>query len=240
MKKIKAFIISMLSVILVSSTMYTNNLKVYAKYDEFIPFYIDNGIPNYGNIMSVVYPQVFNRTPLEIWDLFIQEGIKIYVMQSAAKFNSNGGAIAGTTYGATVYYNTSSKKIYNVTAPIEVYVYSNTNSPDAFFHECGHALDYIAEYITGYYKGNRAISTSSQWQTIFSKYAQTMASFDAFASGNMGDSVEGFAEAYRLYLRYPQQLKSFCPEVYSFVDSQIVKYTAYVPEITYNTFDYVT
>lgn len=237
MKKMKRFIISILSVVLICSTIYTNNLKAYASYDEVIPFCFDNTVSNYANIRSRTYPQVFSITPIEIWDLFIQEGVKIYVTSSAPRFNTNGGAINGQTYGASVYFNPSSKKLQSVNAPVEIYI-SNTANVDTYLHECGHALDFIAEYITGYYKGNHTISSSSKWKSLYSKYAPVMACFDLPAANNMYDATEGFAEAYRLYLTYPQDLQAYCPEVYSFVANQITKYTSYVPEVTYNTFDY--
>ncbi|SCY67918.1 hypothetical protein [Butyrivibrio sp. INlla14] len=222
MKKFKLLIISILSVVLIFSTVYTNNLKAYASYDEFIPFCFDNTVPNYDNIRSAIYPQVFSITPIEIWDLFIQEGVKIYVTSSAPRFNTNGGAINGKTYGASVIFNPSSKKIQSVNAPVEIYISNNANV-DTYLHECGHALDFIAEYITGYYKGNCTISASSKWKSLYSKYASVMARFDIPAANNMYDATEGFAEAYRLYLTYPQDLKTYCPEVFTFVANQITK-----------------
>jgi hypothetical protein len=217
--------------------MHSFEIKANAQYEEFTPFCFDNTVPNYGNIRSAIYPQVFNITPIEIWDLFIQEGVKIYVTSSAPRFNTNSGAINGKTYGASVHFNSSSKKLESVNAPVEIYVSNNANV-DTYLHECGHALDFIAEYITGYYKGNYTISSSSKWKSLYSKYAPVMACFDIPAANNMYDATEGFAEAYRLYLTYPQDLQTYCPEVYSFIANQINKYTSYVPEVTYNTFDY--
>ncbi len=230
-------ILSIISIALITSTVFTCNLNAYAQYNDLNPFYIENGITNYNYVKGTVIPQVFQVTPIEIWDLFLQEGIKIYITPSAPRFDTNGGAINGLSYGASFNYNPSSQKILNVTAPIEIYI-TNSANVDTYLHECGHALDYVAEYITGYNKGNYAISSSSKWKNLYSKYALTMASFDAPASNTMSGTAEGFAEAYRLYITYPQQLQTTCPEVYTFVANQIKKYTAYVPEVTYNTFDY--
>lgn len=243
MKKIKCFILLLVTVVFVSSSMYSYDIKTQAAtYDDFNPFYIETDIPTYNHVKSVLLPQVFQTTPLEVWDLFLQEGIKFYVTQSSSKFDPvmDGGKYSGRTYGVTVNYNTSTKKISSVVTPIEIYINSNNTTADAFFHETGHAFDCIAGYITGYYKGDCTISNSNEWKSIFAKYVTTMVSFDYCASINMGDSVEGFAEAFRLYLVYPQQLQSSCPEVYTYIAKQIAKYTAYVPEVTYNTFDYVS
>ena len=240
MKRINRLLLLILSITIVLSTAYSHSIKAYAQYDNNNPFFIDNSIPNYNYVRGVVLPQLFGATPISIWDLFIQEGIKIYITESSPKFASNNGATAGITYDALVYYDSSSQKVLSVNAPIEIYVDSNNINSDAYFHECGHALDFVADYITGYYKGDHTISSSPKWISLYDKYALIMACFDDFASVNMYDNEEAFAEAYRLYLRYPQALQLFCPEVYTFVSDQIKKYTAYVPPVTYDSFDYVS
>ncbi len=225
------------SVILFSNTVYAYNPTTSVQYEDWSPFYIEKGLPNLNNITGDMMTYVLRTTPQEIWDLFTQEGVRIYVTQSVpqAERSNGSGIYDGICYAATIYY--SGSKVTKVSAPVSIYIYSNAFRADTYFHECGHALDNIAEYITGQYQ-QKPISNSKEWQSLYATYASTMAAFDLNASVNMYNSCEAFAEAYRLYFSYPSQLQSRCPEVYNFVASQIAKYTAYVPPLSYDNFNY--
>ncbi len=180
-------------------------------------------------------------TPAETLDLFKQEDVKIYLTHSvpASDRSYYDGYYNAICYGPTVSYNNADKKITSVSAPVSIYIYSNTQHADAYIHECGHAFEDLAEYITGYYLGIHPISGSSEWQTLYSQYGAIMATFDASALANVPrNACEGFAEAYRLYYVYPTQLFNACPGVYNFVAQQISKYQSYLEPITYENFNY--
>lgn len=243
MKRLKLFACVLLSCFLLSHTTayaYYDPLTS-SEYDDLMdPLHFEKGLPDLNNISGSMMTYVLRNTPSEVWDLFFQEGVNIYVTQSVPKSEraSGHGAYDGICYNATISWN-GAKKITKVSAPVSIYIYHDTTRADTYIHECGHALDFIAEYITGTYKGPQPISNSSEWQTLYATYGSTLATFDANAAVNMYNSSEAFAEAYRLYFSYPSQLQSRCPEVYNFVSSQIAKYTAYVPPLTYDNFDYI-
>ena len=179
-------------------------------------------------------------TPYEIMELFKQEGVRIYITKgvSIADRTYEHGNYNAITYAAYLTWNTSSKKITKKSSPVSVYIYDNTTDVTIFYHEFGHVLDDLAEYITGYYKGEHPISNSSEWQNIYAQNAATMARFDSTASANVTlDASEGFAEAFRLYYVHPNELQAYCPSVYTYVDSQISKYLKYLKPLTYSNFD---
>lgn len=244
MKRLRLFVCILLSCFLLShTTAYAYYDPLTSKqYDDLMdPLHFEKGLPNLNNISGTMGTYVIKNTPSAIWDLFFQEGVNIYVTQSVPKSErtQGGNVYDGICYSATFSYN-GSNKITKVSAPVSIYIYHNTTRADTYIHECGHALDYIAEYITGTYRGSQPISNSSEWQNLYATYGSTMATFDGNASVNMYNASEAFAEAYRLYFTYPSQLQSRCPEVYNFVSSQIAKYTAYVPALSYSNFDYIS
>lgn len=239
MKVLKTILSVLLATLLFSQSVYAYNPPTDIQYEDWSPLYVEKGLPNFNNITGDMMTYVVRNTPYDVWDLFKQEGVRIYITQSVPNYErvQNGGMYDGICYGATLSWN-GSKKITKVSAPVSIYIYSDSFRADTYFHECGHALDYIAEYITGYYKGQHPISSSQEWQSLYATYAPIMATFDSNAAVNMYSASEAFAEAYRLYFSYSSQLQSRCPEVYNFVASQIAKYTAYVPPLTYDNFNY--
>lgn len=234
-----AFIVSLL---FVSTPVYAYYDPLTSRqYDDVLdPLHFETGLSDLNNINGDMGDYVFRNTPSDVWDLFVQEGVNIYITTSVPKPERvlGGSIYDAICYSATYSWN-GSKKITKVSAPVSIYIYHDTTRADSYIHECGHALDNIAEYITGTYRGPKPISNSSEWQSLYATYGATMATFDGNASVNMYDSSEAFAEAYRLYFTYPSQLQSRCPEVYNFVASQIAKYTAYVPPLSYNNFNYI-
>lgn len=241
MKRLKLFVCVLLSCFLLSHTTayaYYDPLTS-REYDDMMdPFHFEKSLPNLDNISGDMINYIIKNTPKNVWDLFFQEGVNIYVTQSVPKSEraSGNGVYDGICYSATISWN-GAKKITKVSVPVSIYIYHDTTRADTYIHECGHALDYIAEYITGTYRGPQPISNSAEWQSLYATYGSTLATFDANASVNMYNSSEAFAEAYRFYFSYPSQLQSRCPEVYNFVAAQIAKYTAYVPPLTYDNFD---
>ena len=244
MKRLKLFVCVLLSCFLLSSTTaYASYDPVTSRqYDDLMdPLHFEKGLPNLNNISGTMGTYVIKNTPSDVWDLFTQEGVNIYVTQSVPKSERslNKRGFDALCYSAIFSWN-GSNRITNVSSPVAIYIYHDTTRADAYIHECGHALDDIAEYITGTYRGEKPISNSAEWQSLFVTYGPTMATFDEYTRINMNSAAEVFAEAYRLYFSYPSQLQSRCPEVYNFVASQIAKYTSYVPALTYDNFDNVS
>ena len=235
MKILKVILSALLTALLFSQPVYAYNPPTDVKYVEVISnFYLEED-EQYIDAQMAAYA-ILNTNP-GVLDLFTQEGVQIYLTHSVPRYERAG--FDGVCYSATLSYDNATKKITKINSPVSIYIYHDTTRVDSYIHECGHALDNIAEYITGYYKGSYPISNSTEWINLYNTYAPTMATFDISAATNVPrDHVEGFAEAYRLYHSYPQQLQSRCPEVYNFVASQIAKYTAYVPPLSYDNFNY--
>lgn len=241
MKHIKSFLVLLIAFVLFFSTpVYAYNPTTDISYERYLttPFFVRD-LNNIQQVEVDMMKLVAMTTPSDLWELFKQEGVRIYITKGVSltdrKYeNSNYNAI---TYGATFSWN-NSKKITKISNRVSVYIYDNTTDVSIYYHEFGHTLDDIAEYITGYYKGQHPISNSSEWGNLYLANASKMATFDSTASFNVPlNATEGFAEAFRLYFVYPQALKQSCPDVYSFVTSQISKYTSYLKPITYDTFD---
>lgn len=228
MKRLKLLISTLLILTLILSNK--TYVLAYEKLDNTI-YYLDSDI-NKTNSEMIVYCMMV--TPPEIYDLFKQEGVHVNITQTVPRSERT---FDGYCQSATLTWN-GSKKITKVGAPVEMWIYHDVQRVDAYFHECGHALDYLAEFITGYYRGSMPISNSSEWQDLYARYGSTMAMFDPTASVNMYNANEAFAEAFRFYYSYPQLLQANCPEVYTFVANQIAKYTAYVPPLSYSNFNY--
>ncbi len=242
MRRISSFLGAMLiSFFLFSTTAsaYDPASISYTRWGESI-FFLEDA----NNITQEDYKMrdyILSVTPGETIQFFKQANVGIHlthsVPTSARAIDS--GYFHGACSAASFSYKNSDKQIVQITAPVDIYVYSNTTHLDAYIHECGHAYDCIAEYITGYYPGDHPISSSTEWQSLYSQYASVMTTFDTGTASNVPrDSCEGFAEAYRLYYVYPSQLQSSCPEVYNFVAAQIAKYQAYTSIVTYDNFDY--
>lgn len=241
MKRIYRFVALFTSLFLVLSlNSYAYNPTTDIEYDSTLkPFYFEKG-GNLKGLAGDMLTYAIRSVQPEIWDLFWQEGVRVYATQSVPNYVRTDGDsfYDGLCYSATFTY-AASGKVTKVSAPVAIYIYGDAFRADSYQHECGHALDYIAEYITGKYQGPMPISNSSEWKEIYSRNAAIMATFDGSSAVNVNRNCnEGFAEAYRLYSSYPQKLQTNCPEVYNFVASQISKYAAYVPALNYNNFDY--
>lgn len=243
MRKIKLFICGLLLSLFISNTAlaYSPTDIQYTRFGDSIIMVEDAN--NLQPIDVDMMEYVSNVTPYEIRELFAQESVNVCLTHSISfserTDSSTGDFFNGICYASTVYYNTATRKVNKVSSPVTIYIYSNTERADVYIHECGHALDNIAEYITGYYS-EKPISNSTEWQTLYTQNAAVLATFDNASAYNVPRSAcEGFAEAYRLYFVYPQKLQATCPSVYNFVATQISKYTAYLRPVTYDNFNYI-
>jgi len=232
MKRFRIFLITLVSAFLVFTS--TVHAAEYTRYSESLPIYVDSEV-NETTLTMISY--ITANTPLDLLYLLYQENVHINITQTVSK--SERGASDGVAYSATYYYEGSTNKVVYVEDPAEMYLYTDSYHMDAYFHECGHILEYIAEYITGYCTEDYPISSSAEWQALYAQYASVMEGFDDASWQNMYNAHEAFAEAFRFYFTYPELLVTNCPEVYVFVANQIAIYTAYVPALSYENFDYV-
>lgn len=193
---------------------------------------------NTQNFNQGAIVNAFNTLPANVRNLFKREGVNFYytdgVPISVRGFN-------GAATSPVVRYYETTKKVVAVDRRVGVYVYPDSVISATIPHECGHALDGMAGYITGKYTGEHGISDTSEWINLYSTNAAKLSSFDAFAATNVPQArSEGFAEAFRLYCTNPSGLKAACPEVYNFISAQIAKYAGGAPApsgVTKKNFD---
>ncbi len=178
-----------------------------------------------------------NEMPGYLYDIFQQEGVKIYLSSNVNKIDRQYefGYYDGLTYSASVVYNSANMVVTGKNSEVSIYLYDNASDTSVYMHEFGHALDYLSEYITGTYKGSKPISHSTEWQALYKKYSGVMGMCDSYSSFNvpLGEE-EGFAEAFRMYYYQPEYLKEHCPIVYLFVEEQIEKCYLYLKPVTYS------
>ena len=187
---------------------------------------------NTQNINQGAINNALNTLPPGIKTLLEQQGVKIY-------YTEGGGKIKGYTTSPRVTYYTDSKKVVSIDTRTEIYLYSNADISNALPHECGHALDIIAGYITGTYVGERGISNTNEWIATYSNSYNALASLDDRANYYIKKGAdEIFAESFRLYCTNPNGLKNACPDVYNFIAAQVAKYSPAPKALTKNNFDY--
>ncbi len=246
MRKIRNIICGLLTSVFIFSTIFSSNAYAfeptsisYTHWSDGI-FYVED-VNNITQSDIDMHNYILGVTPSATLDFFRQANVKIHLTHSVSVSDLSLGSsyIGGACLAASFSYNNSTYQIANISTPVEIYIYSVAPYKDAYIHECGHAFDLIAEYITGYYPGPHPISSSAEWQNLYAQNASILATFDTPSTNNVTrDYIEGFAEAYRFYYEYPTQLQSSCPDVYNFITNQIAKYQAYVVTVTYENFDY--
>ena len=177
---------------------------------------------NTQNFNQGAIVNAFNTLPANVRNLLRKEGVKIYYTDGVPR--SQRGYV-GTMVGFTVSYYENTNKVVRVDQRARIYIYPDAEISMTVPHECGHAFDGIASYITGKYTSDYGISSTQEWRNIFSKNAGALASIDTRMSNfvNQG-ATEAFAEAFRLYCTNPNGLNAACPEVYNFIGTQIAKY----------------
>lgn len=81
-------------------------------------------------------------------------------------------------------------------------------SDDFSYHEIGHVIEYITEYVGG--------------SSIDSIYASERSSFPGNAT-RISNSSEYFAEAYAMYTKSPSTLRTTCPQTYNYIRNCLTK-----------------
>lgn len=184
------------------------------------------------NINTGAINNAINTLPSGIKTLLEREGVKIY-------YNGQRGSVMGYSVSPTVTYYTGSNKVASVDKKVEIYLYSNADISNTLPHECGHALDMIAGYVTGKYIGERGISNTNEWNTLYNNNYAGLSSIDGRIQYIVSKGAdEAFAESFRLYCTNPNGLKSACPDVYNFIAAQVAKYSPAPKALTKSNFDY--
>lgn len=182
---------------------------------------------NTQNFNQGAIVNAFNTLPENVRNLLRKEGVKIYYTEGVTREQRG---YVGTTVGFTISYYENTNKVVRVDQRARIYVYPDAEISLTIPHECGHAFDGIASYITGKYVGNYGISSTPEWKNILNKNSSSLASIDARTRNFVNQGAnEAFAEAFRLYCTNPNGLKAACPEVYNFISAQIAKYAGGAP-----------
>ena len=221
MKRFSRFVVAFISAFILLSS----NVYAYDPVGGMI--YTDTQNINIGAINNAL-----NTLPPGIKSLLEREGVKINY--TGAQGNSN-----AYTASPRVTYYTNSKKVISIDSRTTIYVYSNADIANTIPHECGHAFDMIAGYASGTYIGERGISDSKEWKTVYTNSFSNLASIDGRINYFVQKgSDEAFAESFRLYCTNPNGLKNTCPDVYNFIAGQVAKYSPAQKGLTKSNFDY--
>ena len=229
MKKIYRLVATFLSLFLILSV----NTYAYDPANSGISYSPTSDSMIYTNTQNFnqgAIVNAFNTLPENVRNLFRCEGVKIYYTAGVGRDARSYDAI---TITPIVSYYTNSNTVVSIDQRTKVYLYQDTAINDTLPHECGHVLDAIAGYITGKYKGEHGITSTSEWNTLIARNISSLKSIDGRANYVASfDNEEAFAEAFRLYCTNPNGLKNACPEVYNFIAAQITKYAGGSPTST--------
>jgi len=241
MKKM-LFIFPIIAAFIFSSTVQAyapgSNEKDYIQV-PYTVFYSNS--QNYDNQTFNVFAREIEKMPDHIVALFRQEGIKVYYTDNIPlnkRVATDGSLYLATTVQGWTSYNQMTLKVDFVTKRPHIYIYQDT-PPEILIHEYGHALDFIAGYITGTYKGECGISGQDQWTKLYQANKNKLKNIDNHTKANVNkNKSEAFADAFRLYVTKPKTLNNTCPDIYHFIDDLLERYRNYVKPISIDNFDY--
>lgn len=156
-------------------------------------------------------------------------GVKIYLYKiKNATVGDEFTEVMGKSYNFIYSYNTKTGEIVNIDQKgyITLYLIDSLNyETGTVIHEIAHELDYIEGFENGYKGYMCGFSDSERWNELYNLEAGRYIKFDRMSKGNVGVSKsEGFAEAFRLYFLYPDQLKRFAPQTYLYIEEIVENY----------------
>ena len=221
MKRFSRFVVAFISAFILLSS----NVYAYDPVGGMI--YTDTQNINTGAINNAL-----NTLPPGIKSLFEREGVKIY-------YHGSTNNQKGQAYSPHVTYYNSTRKVKSIDSRAKIYLYSNADISSTIPHECGHVFDYIAGYATGIYIGEHGISSSNEWNKLYSDNFVSLGSIDAKINYfEQKGASEAFADTFRIYCTNPSGLQNACPDVYNFIAGQVAKYSPAQKGLTKSNFDY--
>lgn len=102
-----------------------------------------------------------------------------------------------------------------------IYIDNRKKAESAIVHEVGHAIDYSYEFT----------SNSQAFNDIFAVEHNNVSSFWKTHHSNTDTAVEYFAEAFQIYVQQPENLQTYCPQTYEYIQNIV---SGLRPETTEN------
>lgn len=102
-----------------------------------------------------------------------------------------------------------------------IYIDNRKKAESAIVHEVGHAIDYSYGFI----------SNSQAFNDIFAVEHNNVSSFWKTHHSNTDTAVEYFAEAFQIYVQQPENLQTYCPQTYEYIQNIV---SGLRPETTEN------
>ena len=102
-----------------------------------------------------------------------------------------------------------------------IYIDNRKKAESAIVHEVGHAIDYSYGFT----------SNSQAFNDIFAVEHNNVSSFWITHHSNTDTAVEYFAEAFQIYVQQPENLQTYCPQTYEYIQNIV---SGLRPETTEN------
>ena len=102
-----------------------------------------------------------------------------------------------------------------------IYIDNRKKAEPAIVHEVGHAIDYSYGFT----------SDSQAFNDIFAVEHNNVSSFWKTHHSNTDTVVEYFAEAFQIYVQQPENLQTYCPQPYEYIQKSV---SGLRPETTEN------
>lgn len=102
-----------------------------------------------------------------------------------------------------------------------IYIDNRKKAESAIVHEVGHAIDYSYGFT----------SNSQTFNDIFVIEHNNVSSFWKTHHNNTDTAVEYFAEAFQIYVQQPENLQTYCPQTYEYIQNIV---SGLRPETTEN------
>ena len=156
-------------------------------------------------------------------DIFIMPSEWLMSSELNAKSASEGGVAGAYSTSGVVYVNENGE-IKSIQEYGKIVCYTDMDElffPEQLIHEAGHELEYMNVYLTGFYPDTEwfPYSRTSEFERIYTSESISVSTIDTLAELNCKRGKEEFfAELFRLYCEYPDNLKTVAPESYGYME----------------------
>ena len=154
------------------------------------PVFVENGYPS--SLKDIILEN-FNKTPLQIRKLFVEEGWSIHL---------------GIRINRKLNYSSLIKGYTDLTYK-RIWIDNRDVCVGTIFHEIGHFVEFNS--------GNP--ENSDLFHNIYVNEVNVFRSIYNTNIHNTSSEVEYFAEAFQVYLQNPELLQSYCPNTFNFIQN---------------------
>lgn len=167
----------------------------------------------------------YEALPECIQGAFMTNGVTITLMSPNEVSDSN--KYMGWTWGETWEFK-DGEYVRTQNAHSKIYLVSRENSDaSTLLHEAGHIVDNL--YGGGFpqTKQKWALSSSSEWASLYKKYKTTISGLASTGPKNVYDASEAWAELFMNICLDPAKVQREAPELYEYATGVIASFGAY-------------